>query len=61
VTIDPQKKIFVPAAIKEDLRSCIQLLRKENPSVKQLLKNLGAGESSLEDIFEQLVSSFQLS
>jgi hypothetical protein len=61
VTIDPQKKIFVPAAIKEDLRSCIQLLRKENPSVKQLLKNLGAGESSLEDIFEQLISSFQLS
>lgn len=60
VAIDPQKKIDAPDVIKEDLRSYIQTVRKENPDIKQLLKNLGAGESSLEDIFEQLTSSFQL-
>ena len=61
VAIDPGKKINVPTTIKEDIRSYIQIIREENPDVKQLLKNLGAGESSLEDIFEQLISSFQLS
>ncbi len=61
VTIDPQKKIVVPDSIKEDLKNYIKTVREENPDVKQLLKNLGAGGSSLEDIFVQLESSFQLS
>ena len=61
VAIDPGKKIKAPITIKEDIRSYIQLIREEDPDVKQLLNNLGAGESSLEDIFEQLISSFQLS
>jgi hypothetical protein len=61
VAIDPKKKIDIPNAIKEDLRSYIQIVREENPDVKKLLKNIGAGDSSLEDIFEQLIASFQLS
>jgi hypothetical protein len=60
LTIDPQKKIDAPKVIKEDLRRYIQTLREENPDVKQLLKNLGAGESTLETIFEQLTLSFHL-
>ena len=61
VAIDPQKNIDLPNSIKEDLRSYIQIVREGKPDLKQLLKNLGAEESSLEDIFEQLISSFQLS
>lgn len=60
VAIDPQKKIDAPDVIKEDVRNYIQTLREENPDVKQLLKNLGAGESTLETILEQLTISFQL-
>lgn len=58
--IDPQKRINTPEVIKEDIRVYIQTVREENPGVKQLLKNLGAGESTLETIFEQLTQSFQL-
>lgn len=61
VTIDPQKKIDIPNSIKEDLKTYIQIVWEEQPDVKKMLKNLGVGESSLEDIFAQLVSSFQLS
>jgi hypothetical protein len=60
VAIDPQKKIEPPDIIKEDLRAYIQTVREENPDVKQLLKNLGSGESTLETILEQLTMSFQL-
>jgi hypothetical protein len=47
-------------SIKEVHRSYIQIVREENPDVKILLINLGAGNSSLNDIFEQLIASFQL-
>lgn len=60
VTLDPEMKIEVPDAIKADLKEYIQTVREENPDVKQLLKNIGAGDSTLENIFEQLTLSFQL-
>lgn len=60
VTIDPQKTIDAPDIIKEDLRRYVQTVREENPDVKQILKNLGAGDSTLETILEQLTISFQL-
>lgn len=60
VAINPDKRVDVPDIIKEDLRAYIHTVREENPDVKQLLKNLGAGESNLEAIFAQLTLSFQL-
>lgn len=60
VAINPEKTIDAPDPIKEDLKMYIQTLRKEDPDIKQLLKNLGAGDSILETIFEQLSKSFQL-
>jgi len=60
VALDPQKTINVPEPVKEDLKMYIQTVREENPDIKQLLKNLGAGNSTLESIFEQLTDSFQL-
>lgn len=60
VALDPQKTVNVPDSIKEDLRLYIQTVKEEKPDLQQLLKNLGAGESTLETIFEQLTISFQL-
>lgn len=57
VAINPDKRVDVPDIIKEDLRAYIHTVRQENPDVKQLLKNLGAGESNLEAIFDQLTLS----
>lgn len=60
VALDPQKTINVPEPVKEDLKMYIRTVREENPDIKQLLRNLGAGDSTLESIFEQLTDSFQL-
>lgn len=61
LTLEPQLTIDAPYVIKADLREYIQILREEKPDVKQLFKNLGAGEITLEMIFEQLTKTFQLS
>jgi hypothetical protein len=60
LTLNPQLKIDVPDTVKTDLRQYIQTVRKEPPDIRYLLKNLGAGESTLETIFDQLTQSFQL-
>lgn len=60
VAIDPELTIDAPAAIKDDLRRYIETVKTENPNVKQLMRNLGVPNGTLEQIFDQLTRTFQL-
>lgn len=60
VALDPQQRMEVPEVIKRDLRAYIETVKTENPDVKQLLKNLGVNNGSLELIFDQLTRTFKL-
>lgn len=60
VALDPQLVVEAPDIIKADLRAYIQTVREENPEVKQLLKNLGVNNGTVELIFDQLTATFKL-
>lgn len=60
VALNPELLIDAPDIIKADLREYIETVRAENPDVKQLLKNLGVTNGTVEMIFEQLTATFKL-
>lgn len=59
-TLTPNNVIPIPDIVKQDLTEYINTIRKENPDIKQLLKEQGAGNTSLEQIIEQLEITFAL-
>ncbi len=59
-TLTPNNVIPIPDIVKQDLTEYINTIRKENPDIKQLLKEQGAGNTTLEQIIEQLEITFAL-
>lgn len=58
--LTPGNTIKIPDIIKSDLLGYIETLKSENPDIKQLLKNQGAGNVTLEQIIDLLESTFGL-
>lgn len=59
-TLTPNVVIRVPDIVKQDLTEYINLIKTENPEIKQLLKEQGAANTTLEQIIEQLEITFSL-
>ena len=59
-TLTPNIVIPIPEIVKQDLTEYINTIRKENPDIKQLLKEQGAANTTLEQIIEQLEITFAL-
>ena len=59
--LDPGIKVNTPASIRKDLNAFIEILKKEDPEIKALLKNQGMGNITLAEIIEQLQLTFGLS
>lgn len=59
-TLTPNVVIPIPDIVKQDLREYINTIRKEKPDIKQLLKDQGAANTTLEQIIEQLEITFML-
>lgn len=60
-TLTPNIVISIPDVVKQDLTEYINTIRTENPDIKQLLKEQGAANTTLEQIIEQLEITFALS
>lgn len=59
-TLTPNVVIPIPDIVKQDLTEYINTIRTENPDIKQLLKEQGAANTTLEQIIEQLETTFAL-
>jgi hypothetical protein len=59
-TLTPNVVITIPDIVKQDLTEYINIIRTENPDIKQLLKNQGAANTTLDQIIEQLEITFSL-
>lgn len=59
-TLTPDVVIPIPDIVKQDLTEYINTIRRENPDIKQLLKEQGAANTTLEQIIEQLEITFAL-
>jgi len=59
-TLTPNVVIPIPDIVKQDLSEYINTIRTENPDIKQLLKEQGAANTTLEQIIEQLETTFSL-
>ncbi len=59
-TLTPTTIVSTPNTVKEDLLQYIEIIRNENPDIKQVLKDQGMANISLEQIIDQLISSFSL-
>lgn len=59
-TLTPNVVIPIPDIVKQDLTEYINTIRTENPDIKQLLKEQGAANTTLEEIIEQLEITFAL-
>ncbi len=59
-TLTPNVVIPIPDIVKQDLTEYINSIRTENPDIKQLLKEQGAANTTLEQIIEQLEITFAL-
>ncbi len=59
-TLKPNVVIPIPDIVKQDLIEYINTIRTENPDIKQLLKEQGAANTTLEQIIEQLEITFAL-
>lgn len=53
--------VQVPNIVKTDLLQYIEIIRTENPNIKQLLKNQGMANITINQIIEQLIITFNLS
>lgn len=58
--LNPEGKIEVPSIIKEDLLAYIEYIKNEPPDTKQILKQQGMGNISLDQIIQQLINTFSL-
>ena len=58
--LTPNIKVLIPDVIKKELKEYINTIRIENPDVKQLLKEQGGTDVTLEEIIEQLELIFSL-
>jgi hypothetical protein len=59
-TLTPSIKVQIPEIIKQELIEYINTIRKENPDIKQLLKEQGTVDITLKQIIEQLENTFDL-
>jgi len=59
-TLDPNKKVTVPAIIATDLYQYIQIILEENINIKVLLKPMGLGNLQLAEIVERIQLVFGL-
>ncbi len=59
-TLTPNVVILIPDIVKQDLTEYINTIRTENPDIKQLLKEQGAANTTLDQIIEQLEITFAL-
>jgi hypothetical protein len=59
-TLTPNVVITIPDIVKQDLTEYINTIRTENPDIKQLLKEQGAANTTLDQIIEQLEITFAL-
>ncbi|KAF0212418.1 MAG: hypothetical protein FD178_3168 [Ignavibacteria bacterium] len=60
-TLTPGTIVPVPNIVKADLLQYIEIIRTENPNIKQLLKNQGMANITINQIIEQLIITFNLS
>jgi hypothetical protein len=60
VTLTPNINVSIPDIIKKELKEYINTIRIENPDIKQLLKEQGVTDITLEEIIEQLELIFAL-
>lgn len=60
-TLTPGTIVLVPNIVKADLLQYIEIIRTENPNIKQLLKNQGMANITINQIIEQLIITFNLS
>lgn len=60
VTLTPNINVSIPDIIKKELKEYINTIRIENPDIKQLLKEQGVTDITLEEIIEQLELIFNL-
>lgn len=59
-TLAGDAKVEAPEVIKKDLQEYINIVRDQNPDIKHLMKNLGINNISLEQVLNQLETTFQL-
>jgi len=59
-TLTPGIRVPAPAIVKTDLLQYIEILRAENPDIKQLLRNQGMAGITVDQIIDQLTSTFNL-
>lgn len=59
-TLTPGIIVTAPQIVKTDLQQYIEILRAENPDIKRLLKNQGMADITIDQIIEQLNSTFDL-
>lgn len=59
-TLAGDARVEAPEVIKNDLQEYINIVRDQNPDIRPLMKNLGINNISLEQVLDQLVTTFQL-
>lgn len=58
--LTPDKKVDIPESIKNDLIKFIDVVKKENLDITELLKRQGITGVTLSDIFDQIEATFKL-
>lgn len=59
-TLTPNIIVSIPDVIRQELKEYINKIRKENPDIKQILKEQGTSTITLEELIEQLEFIFDL-